>query len=406
MPWLRNSPNEDDKEDVWSRLTELATFALVGFGFFSCKIGTGAYNRERKSTVLRQTTEDRDSSWDVGVRAPFGNRLAHASAALTCGGLSDTAVSEDTVMLSDCYPRSQEIYDVFAPNGKKYEARGKQPETLGQFLRCAKQHIILRCLLFGQEHREERTQAMLVLERLHESHPDLFALSIIVGAWEDMTYRYIAAVKEGTRKMVRTLPETVRKGEFRRNALTPMADGRSRWEYPTTFLMEHPTGYWQCIAVPRLEEKVSRSTWKAFLGAVPKRLAAGGGEENQAEIIPSDSRVPDSDYPAGQPLSETEQKACRNHRPKSLSDGKYLCWDFSSHAGCRSPGGICPRGKHEITKTAGLHTLIQMQLARRGGHLAGKKIQPRNVDGHVQALRLQLTSKDLDPPQWKPKWKK
>ena len=206
--------------------------------------------------------------------------------------------------------------------------------------------------------------------------------------------------------MVRMLPEAVRKGEFRRKALTPMADGRSRWEYPTTFLMEHPTGYWQFIAVPLLEEKVSRSTWKAFLGVVPKRLDAGGRDEQQAEITQSDSRVPDSDYPAGQPLSETEQKACRNHRPKSLSDGKYLCWNFPSHAGCRSPGNIFPRGKHEIIKTAGLHTLIQMQLARRGGHLAGKKIQPRNVDGHVQALRLQLMSNDLDTPQWKPRWKK
>ena len=43
-----------------------------------------------------------------------------------------------------------------------------------------------------------------------------------------------------------------------------------------------------------------------------------------------------------------------------------------------------------------------MQLARRGGHLTGKKIQPENADGHVQALRLQLLSKDLDIPQ--PKW--
>ena len=53
---------------------------------------------------------------------------------------------------------------------------------------------------------------MLVLERLHESHPDLFTMQIIVSAWEDMTFRYTDAVKEGTRKMVRMLPETVRKG--------------------------------------------------------------------------------------------------------------------------------------------------------------------------------------------------
>ena len=78
-----------------------------------------------------------------------------------------------------------------------------------------------------------------------------------------MTFRYIAAIKEGTRKMVRMLPETVRKGEFRRKALT-LADGRSRWGFPTTFLMDHPTGFWLSTAVPRLEEKVSRNSWKTF----------------------------------------------------------------------------------------------------------------------------------------------
>ena len=43
-----------------------------------------------------------------------------------------------------------------------------------------------------------------------------------------------------------------------------------------------------------------------------------------------------------------------------------------------------------------------MQFARRGGHLAGKKIQPKNAVGHVQALRLQIFPKDLGAPQ--PRW--
>ena len=48
-----------------------------------------------------------------------------------------------------------------------------------------------------------------------------------------------------------------------------------------------------------------------------------------------------------------------------------------------------------------------MQLARRGWHLAGKKIIPTNIDGHAQALRLQLIAKDLDihkDASYKPKW--
>lgn len=43
-----------------------------------------------------------------------------------------------------------------------------------------------------------------------------------------------------------------------------------------------------------------------------------------------------------------------------------------------------------------------MRRARRGGHLDGEKIQPGNVDFHVQALRLQLIANDLDKagPRW------
>ena len=57
----------------------------------------------------------------------------------------------------------------------------------------------------------------------------------------------------------------------------------------------------------------------------------------------------------------------------------------------------CPRGKHEIIKMTGPHPLMQMQLVRRGGHLANKRVDPRNIDGHVQALRAQL--KQVGPPE-------
>ena len=101
-------------------------------------------------------------------------------------------------------------------------------------------------------------------------------------------------------------------------------------------------------------------------------------------------------------MSEVEHRASRNHRPKSLTDGKYMSWDFSSHDGRRFPEESCRRGKHEIIKTKWMHLLIQMQLARRGGHLARRKFHPKNVGGHVHAIRLQLIAKDLDAPH--PKW--
>ena len=114
----KNNEEKEEKEDIWSRLNELATFALVGFGFFTVQIGAGTYNRERKNTTLRQSTTDRDALWDMGIRVPLGHRFSHDGAALTCGTLHATNVAEDVILLSDCYPKSQEVYDTFAHNGK------------------------------------------------------------------------------------------------------------------------------------------------------------------------------------------------------------------------------------------------------------------------------------------------
>ena len=66
------------------------------------------------------------------------------------------------------------------------ETRGKKPDTLDTYLRCAEHPIRLWCALFGQERREERTQALIVLEQLRESRHELITLRILVGTWEGM----------------------------------------------------------------------------------------------------------------------------------------------------------------------------------------------------------------------------
>ena len=105
-------------------------------------------------------------------------------------------------MLSDCYPAGKDTYDAFSVSGEKYEPRGKPPNSLELFVRCTKQHIAIWRILFGSEHAEERLAAMRTLGKLHEAHPDLRTLSVIVSAWGETTYRYINEVKEGAMEMV------------------------------------------------------------------------------------------------------------------------------------------------------------------------------------------------------------
>ena len=126
---------------------------------------------------------------------------------------------------------------------KKLEPHGKAPLTIDRFTRCAKQHVELFALLYGTEHRKERHEALNVMVELHESQPDLVTIAFLCQAWEAMSYTYLAEIKDGNRRMIRMLPDVVKKTDLRRRALSPGPTGRTLWEYPTTWLMTHPTGY-------------------------------------------------------------------------------------------------------------------------------------------------------------------
>ena len=92
-------------------------------------------------------------------------------------------------------------------------------------------------------------------------------------------------------------------------------------------------------------------------------------------------------YPAGKPVRLEEREWSKLHRPKSMSAGEYLCWDYSTHAGCGERNEERQKGEHEMMSTFGLHGSILMQLERRGGHRSGRKIRPGEAGGYLQAIR-------------------
>ena len=126
-----------------------------------------------------------------------------------------------------------------------------------------------------------------------------------------MTYRYIAEVKDGTRRMMRMLNDGARETDFRRRALTPASTGKVMWEYPTVWLMGHDTGYWETMVVPKLEERVARSSWKMILGKPTDNSRAAGEKDDVwgdtsgwKERGKKDTKY--DAYPAGIPLSKVE----------------------------------------------------------------------------------------------------
>lgn len=111
--------------------------------------------------------------WDIGLRGPVGNRVAHAGASQTWGAILGGVHSEDKLLSQDCGLYAVDAYDAVSPYAKKLEARAKLPVKLDRFQRCAKQHTILFCLIYGEQHRRERLDALDTMVSLGETQPEL-----------------------------------------------------------------------------------------------------------------------------------------------------------------------------------------------------------------------------------------
>ena len=167
----RNAKNAE-KEETWNRLNELTCFELAGFGFSQTPLGVRKYNREKKASIPRQGISDRDRFWDAGIRAPIGRRIAHASASLSWGAIAEGSQAGDILPLSDCVPFTLDAYGDLSHDSKKSEPTNKLPQTIGRFSRCARNHTALFCLAYGEEHREERLDALEIMAQPVETHPE------------------------------------------------------------------------------------------------------------------------------------------------------------------------------------------------------------------------------------------
>ena len=109
-------------------------------------------------------------------------------------------------------------YKGYAWDGEKIEAKGKEPHTLGYFVSAAKQQVKLFRLLYGEENKAERLDALKHLRKLHGEKPELFTAHFIVEAWSRMWFEFRESVRGGIRPLLRILP-----GGANREALASLA---------------------------------------------------------------------------------------------------------------------------------------------------------------------------------------
>ena len=122
--FLKNKEETGAKYNNWTRISDMDGFPLSAVAGFQNTCGAGTYSRGRKAGISSQFKTDKEALWGGGLRAPVGNRFAHASSALTWGAINPDKPGGAVLALADCAPFSYDAYGDFTPDGKKFETRG------------------------------------------------------------------------------------------------------------------------------------------------------------------------------------------------------------------------------------------------------------------------------------------
>eukprot|EP00971_Amphidinium_carterae_P335826 6471875-Amphidinium_carterae.1 len=171
-------------------------------------------------------------------------------------------------------------------------------------------------------------------------------------------------------------------------ALTPTASGQAFFQYPRSFQVHEPEGYYRLHVEPRLITRAQRAYWDAAHRGIPRNPKAGGEEDGADGHAGGASDVKQL-YPAGKAMTSEEIKLALEHAPLD-SKGKIKCWDACTWRSCSRSASECSRSHLEpIRSLQGCHWAVQCQLIKRGGLKSQPRIEVTEIDGRISQLRSQ-----------------
>lgn len=128
------------------------------------------------------------------------------------------------------------------------EPKPRYPTHFATWLKQARNEINMIGSVLGLEHKKERLAALEQIEKAHEKDVDVWPENYCYSLWEELKAAWVEELRESRRKLCRILDtDNPRKEDLKFVALAP----GSGFNFPKTFDLGHPEGYYQQVCAPR-----------------------------------------------------------------------------------------------------------------------------------------------------------
>ena len=206
---------------------ELLVLSARGCGRFRVEVCPDELGRPLVKALLRAAEHSaalfKHHRWPTLINY----RMAYGLATGSWGGKTVEAMHPHSLGVADWVTCAEELFDDYVPSAEyEIEPRPKQPLDMLRWAKQARNGIRVVCLMYGAEHKEERSEALDYLIRLHEDRPRKYTAKYVQDAWEELNARWWEELRWKVKEVQRFCnKELVRKEDFIFAALTPTPGG-------------------------------------------------------------------------------------------------------------------------------------------------------------------------------------
>lgn len=376
---------------------EELVFLMRACGQYQIRLGEGEHGQALANALVAAQVGASSKLRAAGFRQKMTQRLAVGLAGgfwgvheRHCLGASEFVAYTDAEL---------DAFSSEAKNQRTQEQRPQNPQRLDEWIVRVKRQTDVWCLVYGEEWRGVKTNAMDLLAEWHMAMPHKWPLTVVMDIWEELHWRFIEEMKELVRQLKKEAArESMTLTEMRFHALLPGPDGQAWLRLPETFNIEKPGTWFQEEVIPRIERKQERLLWNlTWQGGQrkggPQPAGGDGGAQAVAGASQTDSK-PSLKNLWGPKLTPEEVARAKERAPLDRN-GTLLCWGNLCRIGCETQS--CQRS-HEPLRGPfeSLDECVRMQLLKRGGLKRMKAETKESVTTKIKELRAHVSKEKGD----------